>query len=249
MLVITGEDFIPVQVYKSQKSERRDIGSSLEEADSLIVQQVVAIGTNPDARIITISDDTDVFVLLLFFYGHCSLQSAIYMKSPVYGRSCIDIKATYLKHITIVHDLLAVHAISGCDSVAGTYGVGKTTAVKIASKGYRLNLLGDLTADFQKVEHQSMEFMAACYGIQKCSSMTECRQKLWAQRTGKSSSVPKLCSLPPTTEAFHENVLRAHLQVATWYASLLGEPPAQDPVQFGWEADPVNKCLIPQNMR
>ena len=37
--------------------------------------------------------------------------------------------------------------------------------------------------------------------------------------------------------------------MATWYASLLGEPPALDPVQFGWEADPVNKCLIPQNMR
>ena len=36
---------------------------------------------------------------------------------------------------------------------------------------------------------------------------------------------------------------------ATWYASLLGEPPALDPVQFGWEADTVNKCLIPQNMR
>ena len=36
---------------------------------------------------------------------------------------------------------------------------------------------------------------------------------------------------------------------ATWYASLLGEPPALDSVQFGWEADPVNKCLIPQNMR
>ena len=54
---------------------------------------------------------------------------------------------------------------------------------------------------------------------------------------------------PVIDSMFHENVLLVHLQVSTWYASLLGEPPALDPVQFGWEADHVNKCLIPQNMR
>lgn len=90
--------------------------------------------------------------------------------------------------------------------------------------------------------------MAASYGVKECSSMTECRQHVWAQKTGKSSSAPKLCSLTPTTEAFHENVLRAHLQVANWRATLLGEPPSMDPVQFGWEADHVNKGLTPQNM-
>ena len=171
------------------------------------------------------------------------------MQSPVHGRHCIDIKATYFKHRVIVPDLLAVHAISGCDSVAATYGVGKTTAENVAIKGHKLDLLGDLAADFMQVEKQATEFMAACYGVQQCSSMTECRHRVWAQRTGKSSSAPKLCSLPPTSEAFHENVLRAHLQVATWHAALLGEPPAMDPVKFGWEADHINKCLIPQNIR
>ena len=51
------------------------------------------------------------------------------MQSPVYGRCCIDIKATYMKHSAIVPDLLAIHAISGCDSVAATYGIAKATAL------------------------------------------------------------------------------------------------------------------------
>ena len=53
------------------------------------------------------------------------------MQSPVYGRHCFDIKATYLKHSVIVPDFLAVHAILRCDSVAATYGVGKTTAAAV----------------------------------------------------------------------------------------------------------------------
>ena len=248
VLVVTGEEPVPIQVHKGQKSPRRDIVSSLEEADSLIAQQAIAIGNDPGARVLVLADDTDVLVLLLFFYGECALSSAIFMQSPVYGRHCIDISATYLRHSAIVPDLLAIHALSGCDSVAATYGIGKTTALKTATKGLRLNLLGDLTVDIKQVVKQATEFMAACYGVKECSSMTECRQRVWAQKTGKSSSAPKLCSLPPTTEAFHENVLRAHLQVATWRASLHGKPPPMDPVQFGWEADHVNKCLTPQNM-
>ena len=115
VLTLTGEESIPIQVHKGQKSPHMDFASTFEEADGIIAQQVVAIGTNLNACVLAIADDTDVFVLLLFFYGNSFLQSAIYMQSPVY-----DIKATYIKHSAIVPDLLAIHAISGCDSVAVT---------------------------------------------------------------------------------------------------------------------------------
>ena len=129
LLIVTGDVSIPTQVHKGQKSLRMDLASMFEEADNIIAQQVVAIGTNPNSRVLVLADDTDVFVLLVFFYGSSSLLSAIYMQSPVYGRCCIDIKATYMKHSAIVPDLLAIHAISGCDSVAATYGIAKATAL------------------------------------------------------------------------------------------------------------------------
>ncbi|KAG0713747.1 hypothetical protein GWK47_015536 [Chionoecetes opilio] len=84
--------------------------------------------------------------------------------------------------------------------------------------------------------------MGACYGITTpTSSMTKIRQKLWAQKTGKSTAAPKLCSLPPTTEAFEQNVRRAHHQVAHWYSALSGDPPTLAAVEHGWEADDTNK--------
>ncbi|KAK8388290.1 hypothetical protein O3P69_020350 [Scylla paramamosain] len=211
VLTITGKESIPTQVHKGQKSLRMDLASKFEEADGIIAQQVVAIETSLDACVLAFAGDTNVFVLLLFFYGTSSLQSTIYMQSPVYGHCCRDIKVTYIKHNAIVPDLLAVHAISGCDPIAASYGIGKATALTVASKGYRLDLLVDVVAKVTHVTEQAKEFMVACYGVKKCSFMTECRQHVWTQKTGKISSAPKLCSLQPTTEAFHENVLRAHL--------------------------------------
>ena len=132
--------------------------------------------------------------------------------------------------------------------MAATFGIGKTTALSVVSKGHKLDLLGYVTASINKLTEQATSFMASCYGIKTCSSMTHCRQLVWAQKTGKSSSAPKLCSLPQTTEAFQENVLRAHLQVTQWRAALTGLAPVINSVQYGWEADHANTCLLPRNM-
>ena len=59
---------------------------------------------------------------------------------------------------------------------------------------------------------------------------------------------PKLCTLPPTTEAFEQNMLRAHHQLAQWYSALQGDPPLLDPGEFGWETDEVNRCHMPRYM-
>ena len=85
-----------------------------------------------------------------------------------------------------------------------------------------------------------MKFISAAYGKvgETCSTMTECRVKMWKTKTGKSgTSSLKLRSLPPTTNAFTEHVRRCHLQVATWKVPLMESPPELDPVQYGWELD------------
>jgi hypothetical protein len=108
-------------------------------------------------------------------------------------------------------------------------------------KAIRWINLDQLTADIANVTKQATAFMAACYGINTpCSSMTECRQWQWAEKIGKSTVAPKLCSLPPTTESFEQNVRRAHHQVAHWYNALSGDPPPLNAVEYGWEADDTN---------
>ncbi len=109
--------------------------------------------------------------------------------------------------------------------------------MKVAKKG---NLpfasVGDVNSSMDSVVVQSTKFIcsAYCKMAEKCTSMTECRVALWKMKTGKSgTSSPKLCSLPPTSEAFVENVRRCHLQVAIWKSALEDSPPQMDPRSYG----------------
>ena len=76
--------------------------------------------------------------------------------------------------------------------------------------------------------------------------MSANRTAVWKARRGKSCALmPKLCSLPPTTESFQENVKRAHLQTAKWKAALDPDPPVMDPTEYGWIKDEATKSLVP----
>ena len=154
------------------------------------------------------------------------------MQSPIHGRSCVDIPASVNKNSDIISHILALHALSGCDTVAATYGIGKVTAISVAKKGLKLDTIGKINGDMEQVKKEATAFIVACYGSNlKCNSMTDCRQRLWALKTGKNTSAaPKLCSLAPTTEAFVQNVFRCHYQVAQWYGALESHPPPLDPV-------------------
>ncbi len=226
-LVVTGDDAVPTQVFKGRKLPHVQLTSKHEEADIIMTQQAIFLGQNPQARVSVVADDTDVFALLLHHYAAQNLQCPMIMQSPIHGRTCIDIPATVKKHSDITSQVLALHAISGCDTVAATYGVGKVTAISVAKKGLKLDTVGKVDGDMKQVETEAIAFMVACHSSKlKCDSMTECRQRMWALKTGKStSSAPKLCSLPPTTPAFLQNVLRCHYQVAQWYGALEADPP------------------------
>lgn len=76
--------------------------------------------------------------------------------------------------------------------------------------------------------------------------MSNARMNAWAAKTGKGPvSTPRLCSLPPTTEAFVENVKRAHHQASMWRSAKTEHPPELDVEKYGWEKDDVNKSLVP----
>ncbi|KAH3748035.1 hypothetical protein DPMN_182472 [Dreissena polymorpha] len=76
--------------------------------------------------------------------------------------------------------------------------------------------------------------------------MSITRQTLWAARVGKSGkAMPSLAGLPPTTEAFYENVKRAHIQAFTWKHALDADPPDLDTCDYGWRKDEVSNNILP----
>ena len=134
-LVVTGDDAVPTQVSKGRKIPRLDIATTQEEADLIITQQAIHLAKGDgESRICVLCDDTDVFALLVYLFSREQLQSSMTMESPIHGRSCIDIKETARQHDAIIPAILHLHALTGCDSFAATYGLGQTKAITVARK-------------------------------------------------------------------------------------------------------------------
>ena len=78
-----------------------------------------------------ICDDTDVFVLLMYFYNEKCRSCIVIMESPIACRSVIDIGASAAQHKEVVKQLPKDHALTGCDTVSYIYGIGKITGLEV----------------------------------------------------------------------------------------------------------------------
>ena len=95
MLVVTGDDAVPTQVSKGRKIPRQDSATNHEEAVLIITHQAIHLAKEDgESRVCVLSDDTDVFALLVYLFSREQLQSSMTMESPIHVRSCIDIKET-----------------------------------------------------------------------------------------------------------------------------------------------------------
>ena len=210
-MLITGEGDL-VEITRGRVIPRPDISTSHEEVDNIIIQQTFMAVEEGAECLSVMADDNDVCILLLHYYKQKELNIPMFMESPVHGRQTIDIKETAKEHANILPNLLAGHGLSGCDTVAPCYGIGKMKILKTLKQGnYSLSCLGDSNATWPDVVKQATSFMLACYGVPKLNSMTQASANLWKTKVGRgSSTMPKLCSLPPTDPDFMENLERAH---------------------------------------
>ena len=250
-LVVTGHDHVPTEVKHGRLIPLRDLETSQEEADVhvIIAQQMVIIAETSarELSIHVVADDTDIFLLLLHFYLQKKLTCLVTMVPTCKNRKYIDIQATVTSHRAVIPHLLAAHALTGCDTTAQYWGIGNAKTVKLLESGYKLPNLGNTLASLSDFIKESTMFIAALYGQKYPQTMTEARCRTWKEKTGRANitSSSKLASLPPTTEAFTLNVLRAHLQTCIWKNATQSSPPPLDPATHGWIKDIANKSLQP----
>ena len=246
-LVITGSNNVPTEIHRAVAIARHDVATSHEEADNIIAQQAIMCAKERSGTVLVLADDTDVFILLLYHYQQENITCPMIMSSPIQQRSVIDIKATVEVHGSIIPDLMAAHALSGCDTVPTYFGIGKGTVLKVLKTGtFSLSHLGCTNAQLADLISQSTSFMGACYSNKVTEeTMSAYRYKIWAARFGKGALAPKLETLPPSTEAFTENVKRAHLQTCIWKAATSLDPPALNPQEYGYVKDESMKILLP----
>ena len=122
--------------------------------------------------------------------GDIPASTSALMVSPIRGHVVIDINATVVLHRAIIPDLLAAHGLTGCDTVAAYFGIGKGAALRVLASGvHALTYVGDTSRIPAEVTAQATPFILACYGQTKCTSLTaeregharKCGQTKWAR--------------------------------------------------------------------
>ena len=146
--------------------------------------------------------------------------------------------------------LLHLHLSETSFSKSHNTNNDKFNVVHCTSTGFlSCHMIGDIqlpVASYQKMIEQATQFVLACYQISDKKTMTEARVHAWKSKMRKNTlEVPKLCSLPPTSEAFGQNVLRAYHQTELWLNSLKSDPPSINPTDHGWTRIDGSTMLIP----
>ena len=168
--------------------EKLDLETFHEEADVITVQQMARLAQSGVRSISVVSDDTDVFVPLMHCYADLHLTCNLTMKATGNDRTVIDIAETAKEHSgMIVANLLAMHCLSGCDTVAVVqlFEIGKGSGLKTLKAGDSLNKLGYLHIRLAEVISEATLFMAQCYGSKK-EVMSDVRVELWAKKMSKN---------------------------------------------------------------
>ena len=182
-----------------------------------------------------LSDDTDVFVLLIYWVFRRQLKCKIQIER--WDRTVLDINATCANLVSeTCLQLLGMHGLSGCDTASYPFGKGKATALKIL---LRVTITVWLMCWVKLVLLQREDlieaagsYFIALYGQSPGTSLQSARFQLFASK--KKS--PKVMALPPTSSNLLQHALRAHLQIILWKAADQHSPPEElvDITRFGW---------------
>jgi len=202
-----------------------------EEADVKIISYLLKL--SPQRKHIQIlADDTDIFVLLVFFCWVYKPAAQVSMRK--YDGKLIDITATALKLGDKCFDLLAVHALSGCDTVSYPFGKGKISALNLLLElDLNLRVFTEPDAEEQDWVKAGIDFLSYLYCGKLVDSLNNLRYTLFS----KKKDPPKIKSLPPTDKSAVEHVKRARLQVLIWRAADQNDPPATNLSMFGWKIE------------
>ena len=171
-LIITGRDPIPRQVTKGVVSNREDLVTKHEEADVNIPRQLMHAISEGSTSALILCDDFDVLALLLHHLFPFERNVSVLMDTPKsQDRAVIDVMKTGRTHVDIVPNLLAMHCLSGCDTVPQLFGIGKKTALKVV-KRHPLPKLGDCKATISEVMSEAKLCIAPFYGVNDFSTTT-----------------------------------------------------------------------------
>ena len=229
-----------------------ELHSNQEEADTRMMLHVKHSGSQNATRVVLVSPDTDVLVLLIHHFSELGV-SELYFKT---GRT--SIYANYTRFIPVhqLHDcltedqrliMLTVYCLTGCDSCSALFSIGKKKVFNVmlsnAQEFKMVARMGRHPSLPVEVKQVCVKFIGLLYGAANCVSLN----KLRTDKAMKKKNVkPK--KLPPTDDSFVLHMLRCTYQLLIWKGSLSAMQQLPDPLEFGYAIDSESGLLVPQLM-
>jgi len=222
------------------------------EAEADADTDIVATALNKAANqqsVAVAADDTDILVLLVH---HLNDEMHDILFVPQNRRrfkqvSIRDIQQAVGKQTC--RQLLAVHAIGGCDTVSAIFGIGKGTVLKRLTAGTQFiastDVLQDRCATVEDVISEGLKLLVGVYGGKPSESLNRLRYQLYCKMATESTLRPKPQRLPPTKASAQYHIMRAHLQAVRW--SMLNAS-ALEPTEWGGDS-PMMDCSLSRQVK
>ena len=126
-----------------------------------------------------------------------------------------------------------MHAILGCDTTSGVYGIGKGVTLHMfeAIKHFQqlASVFHDSSATEDMIASAGKEIMVLLYKGKAGQDINDLRYQRFCQKTATSAKFVHPQTLPPTANACIYHSLRVYHQVQQWSGNDL------DPCIWGWK--------------
>jgi hypothetical protein len=205
-----------------------------EEADTLIILHAAEISAS-GKNVHIMTQDTDVMVLALCRFPVLGPQVDMLMGTGDHRRKVL-LKPIYDSlGASRAAALPGFHSITGCDTCGHIRNKGKTTAFKALNEATpnELNALAQLGTE----ETPSVNVTSGCEQF-LCRLMSNKRdlsktagELRWKRFKNQSGGID---NIPPTSGAWHQHILRAHMQAFIWNQDTVQHPAIPDPFKLGW---------------
>ena len=217
-----------------------------EEADVTIISYVLQAVGEGNNVVRVLCDDTDVFVLLVFWMWRNQRVDKCQMQMERRDGTVLDINQTCTKLGSKCLQLLGMHALTGCDTTTFPFNKSEVSALSVLEAGDfpgLFNVLGEEDAMRWDRLEVGLSFLCALYGQKPGTPREDARYNLYT----KTKVRPRLRNLPPNSANLLLHVQRAHLQMTLWKAADQHSLSEIDISNFGWEmkAGVLSPCIDP----
>jgi hypothetical protein len=213
-----------------------------DDADTLIAKTAIDFARAKNTRSVTvIANDTDILVLLVYHFN--TEMAEIFMMSRVFSKASwktelISIRQLRLSlGLTAANSLLAIHAISGCDTTSTLFEHGKRSVWKKLSKSVEASkyfvTLSNNDATHEQAVQAGANLIRIIYEGAESDTLNKLRYQTYMNLTATSTHLLRPERLPPTNNAAHFHCLRAHLQTVIWQS--LSTNTLLNPTDWGWQ--------------